>query len=138
MSKERFSVSMDEEHYAWLDANVDNKSQFINRLVGEYINGSGKKEDAIARYRLEQLRAEEQAVQARLDTVQEQLRSVESDVTTHAESKAEQFEFFVNNFDSVPSPDNAAVEARAEKCNMDPETFVEEYVDWLQDTRGEE
>lgn len=133
MSKTRFSVSIDEERADWLDANTHNKSAFIDNLLREYIEGGGNEGDAIARYRREQLQAEKRAAESRLDTIQEQLNSIEADIQTAEERKLEYFEQWADTTFGEPlSTDHVIVQDAASDVGMAADELLAEYREWSQ------
>lgn len=126
MSKDRFSISMDEENVEWIDANYNNRSAFLNDLVTDFREGTSSAEDVVAQYRLQQMNAEIASLESQLETLQDQKEAIQDTVTTREERREETLEDAVNALEHTPlEEENPAVQNWAEEVGMDEAELIE-------------
>jgi hypothetical protein len=124
--KVRITVTVEPVNADYLDRETNNRSAFINELIEAHRKGVEGTDDAIARYRKEQIESELQQVESREETLRSQLESVEKQLTSRKEHREEQLSEARDVLADVPpDPENAAVENWARKLDMAPEELLE-------------
>lgn len=121
------SVSLSEENLAWLDANYNNRSGYINDLLDEAREGNGEIDTAIKQYQIEQLKADIAGAESRIETKRSRLESLQAEVESEKEQQERQLEKAKESLDGTKlHPDNPAIEKWAGKVNLTPTELIEE------------
>lgn len=128
--KVRITVTVEPVNAEYLDRETNNRSAFINELIEAHRKGVDGTEDAVARYRKEQIESELQQVQSREETLRTQLESIENRLKTEQEHREEQLDEAAEVLADVPAdPENPAVKNWARKLSMKPEELLEAIAD---------
>lgn len=121
------SVNLTGKNREYLDREVNNRSAFINDLIEAHRQGKSDIDEAIARYRREQLEHELREVQSRKREIQNQLDVINQKVQKEEARKQEQLAEAKETLADVPrDPENPAVENWADKIGITPEELLEE------------
>lgn len=124
---EQISVTMSEENVAWLDANYNNRSGYIDDLVTQAREGSGKVDEAIRQYQIQQLQAQVSGMQSELESKKARLNTLLEEQESEQAEKERLLEQAHEALEGIRlSPDNPAVKNWAEKVDMTPEELIEE------------
>lgn len=126
------SVNFDTDHLEWMDRNIGNRSEFINDLITKYREGGAEMNEAVARFRREQLRSQKASLETRLESVESELESVNGTLTTQEEQREDAFQKAERLFhDDLLELDDLhtghkAIQNHAENADMPVSEFVEE------------
>jgi len=136
MTKERRTISIDEEVDDYLGSDGVNASELINKLVKSHASAGGDKR-AMLELREEQLMSEVNGLENRLEGKREELESVRdrlsefrSDSNEVVREAADELEFHAVTLD----PDNPAIQKWAEKADLPPEDFLDRLKDYRSST----
>lgn len=126
MSKQRRTVSLDEDADRYLDRADVNASGFVNRLVRNAINTDGK-DLSMLRLRKQQLESDIESLEGELKNKRQEKERVEEQLDEQQNQTATTIEEAVTHLDGIPAdPDNPAIQNWADKANLPVETFVDE------------
>jgi len=130
---ERVTVRLSEDRVEWLDAQSDNRSAFIRRLIDQARGGEHGVEAALRTFRREQLAVERESLLQRAELVKEQMGRL-SEREKHERQEAEALaQKFVDEFPTVaPDSTHPAVKNWARKADVNPAEFtdmIEQYRD---------
>lgn len=140
MTRTPTSVNLEDDHAEWMDGENINRSEFINKLIGQYRDNEGRVEEAIQEFRAEQLLEEADDLESdgeskirkaerKRKKAQEFLEASES---AHERTVAELDEAR-EHLENVPlEPANPAVKNWAEKVGMTPSELIEQLEDGSQ------
>lgn len=124
------SITLEAENREYLDREVNNRSAFINDLIEAHRQGKSDIDEAIARYRRQQLQSELNTVESRKEEIENELDLINKQVQKEEARKQEMLAEAKHKLSDIPhSPDNPAVENWAEKLDMTPEELIEELGD---------
>lgn len=125
------SVSLSPENREWLRQNTNNMSGFIDDLVEKARKGEGEAEDAVAKYRLEQLEMEKTSLELQLETTNKQIERVEERLEEREEEWEDTLQDAIDTLGKIPDHrlgvDNPGVQTWSDKLDMTPEELLEEY-----------
>lgn len=120
------SISLTVENREYLDREVNNRSGFINDLIDAHREGKSEMDEAIARFRREQLESELNTVKRRKEEIADELEYLNEQITQEQERKQERLEEAKEALGGQSlGVDNAAVKNWAEKVDMTPEELLE-------------
>lgn len=126
----RITISVSEENIAWLDANYNNRSGYIDDLLTQAREGGGKVDEAIRDYQIQQLSAEVNGMESELETKKARLEALQAEQRSEMAEKQRKLEDAKESLDGARLvPDNPAVQNWAEKVDMTPEELIEEVND---------
>lgn len=130
------SVNLDVEHIEWMDENVYNRSEFINELISLHRQGTGEMNEAVARFRREQLRSQEASLETRLESVRSELTTVEEDIATAQNETAIEVAEAAENLTGVTlTKENPAVRKQAKNVGMATDELIEAVREWREENR---
>lgn len=125
MSKDRTSISGDEEVIAYLQRDDVNASGLVNNLVKQHMNG-GASEKQMLDFRIRQVRSELESLEGRAENKRAELERLEerrADFMTDREKNLEEAaEMFTR--DQLHA-DNLAVQQQAKNAGMDIDEFID-------------
>lgn len=120
------SVSLTAENREYLDREVNNRSAFINDLIQAHRQGKSDIDEAIARYRQEQLESELRKVESRRRELEDELDVIQKQVTAEQERKQELLEEAREALEDTPrDPDNPAIQNWADDLDVTPDELIE-------------
>ncbi len=134
---ERFStsVNLERDHADWMDEENINRSEFINELITQYRENEGRMEEAIQKYRAEQLLEEANELENEGEQKKrkaERKREKAQEMLDASESVKEQTRVDLDEARealeeaNVPlDPSNPAVKTQAENVGLTPVELVE-------------
>jgi DNA anti-recombination protein RmuC len=121
------SISLTAENRDYLDREVNNRSGFINDLIDAHREGKSEMNEAIARFRREQLEQELNSVTRREDEIRNELETLNEQITQEQQRKQEKLEDAKEAIGGMNlAADNPAVKNWAAKVGMNPEELLEE------------
>jgi DNA anti-recombination protein RmuC len=121
------SISLTAENRDYLDREVNNRSGFINDLIDAHREGKSEMNEAIARFRREQLEQELNSVTRREDEIRNELETLNEQITQEQQRKQEKLEDAKEAIGGMDlAADNPAVKNWAEKVGMSPQELLEE------------
>lgn len=121
------SISLTAKNRDYLDREVNNRSGFINDLIDAHREGKSEMNEAIARFRREQLEQELNSVTRREDEIRNELETLNEQITQEQQRKQEKLEDAKEAIGGMNlTADNPAVKNWAEKVDMNPEELLEE------------
>lgn len=121
------TVNLDEENVEWLDAETDNRSAFVNRLVTKAKEGSGEIDEAVAQFQREKLRRDREALEVQIEGIDKQLETIHKRMEAAEGQKEASLEASIDDLEGTPrDPTNPAIQTHAERLNMSPADLVEE------------
>jgi len=124
---EQISVTLSEENIAWLDANYNNRSGYLDDLLTQAREGTGEIDEAIKRFQIEQLKADIAGAKSQLETKEARLNSLQAELESKEQEKERELEKAKDILEGANlTPDNPAVEKWADKVDMTPEQLIEE------------
>lgn len=125
--REPRSVNFDVDNLQWMDENIGNRSEFINDLIHQYRQGTSEMNDAVARFRLEQLAQQEASLETRLESIRSEKEAVRDNLNVAEEIKESELEEARENLKGTPrDPSNPAIQKWAEKVGMTAPELIEE------------
>lgn len=130
MSKERTSVTVDEDVKSYLQRESVNASGLVNKLIKQHMGG-GRRDEQVLKMRLQQLEDEVESLDRRLENKKEQLSRVRSEYETCRDKRQETLEKAAEILtgDTQPgdlNPDDKKVEYWANEAGLTPEQLIEE------------
>lgn len=126
MSKERRTVTLDEEVDEYLGSEGVNASELVNRLVKSHLSSGGGKR-AMLELRAEQLESELSELNGRVDTKESELAQVRGRLGDVRDERQDVVDEAREKLSNTPlKPENPAVRRWAEKAGMDVEAFIRE------------
>jgi len=121
------TVNLDEENVEWLDAETDNRSAFVNRLVTKAKEGSGEIDEAVAQFQREKLRRDREALQVQIEGIDKQLETIHERMEAAEGQKQASLESSIEALEGTPRDEtNPAIQTHADRLNMSPADLVEE------------
>jgi DNA anti-recombination protein RmuC len=121
------SISLTAKNRDYLDREVNNRSGFINDLIDAHREGKSEMDEAIARFRREQLEQELNSVTRREDEIRNELETLNEQITQEQQRKQEKLEDAKEAIGGMHlTADNPAVKNWAENVGMSPEELLEE------------
>jgi len=124
------SITLEPKNREYLDREVNNRSAFINDLIEAHRQGKSEIDEAIARYRREQLQSELNTVESRKEQIENELEIINKQVQKEEARKQEMLAEAKQKLSDIPhSPDNPAVENWADKLDMTPDELIQELGD---------
>jgi len=121
------TVNLDDQNVEWLDAETDNRSAFVNKLVTKAREGSGEIDEAVAQFQREKLRRDREALEVKIEGIEKQLETIDNRVEAAEGRKEASLEATIDALEKTPrDPTNSAVQAHAERLGMSPQALVEE------------
>lgn len=121
------TVNLDDGNVEWLDAETDNRSAFVNKLVTKAREGSGEIDEAVAQFQREKLRRDRAALEVQIEGIEEQLETIDNRMEATAGQKEASLEATIEELSDTPRDEtNPAIQNHAQKLNMSPDALVEE------------
>ena len=121
------TVNLDDVNVEWLDAETDNRSAFVNKLVTKAREGSGEVDEAVAQFQREKLRRDREALQVQIEGIDKQLETIQKRMEAAEGQKKASLEASIEDLEGTPrDPTNVAIQKHAERLNMSPAALVEE------------
>lgn len=126
MSKQRRTVTLDEDVDEYLGSEGVNASELVNRLVESHVT-SGSGERAMLELRAEQLESDITELSSRLESKQSELAQVRDRLGDVQDKREDVVDEAREKLSNTPlKPDNPAVRRWAERAGMDVEAFIRE------------
>lgn len=121
------SFNLTAENREWLDENVGNRSEFLNDLIEHHRQGNSQMDEAVARFRKEQLMAEKAAMESRLESMENEIEAVDEQITSHSKQAQVELEEAKDALQDTPKePDNPAIQNWAKDLGMTSEELIDE------------
>lgn len=121
------TVNLDDVNVEWLDAETDNRSAFVNRLITTAREGSGEIDQAVAQFQREKLRRDREALEVKIEGIDKQLSTIDNRMEANAGQNQASLEAAIDDLSDTPrDPTNPAIQNHAQKLNMSPHALVEE------------
>lgn len=121
------TVNLDDVNVEWLDAETDNRSAFVNKLVTKAREGSGEVDEAVAQFQREKLRRDREALEVQIEGIDKQLETIQKRMEAAEGQKEASLEASIEDLEGTPrDPTNPAIQTHAERLNMSPAALVEE------------
>lgn len=121
------TVNLDDANVEWLDAETDNRSAFVNKLITKAREGNNDIERVVAQYQREQLERERAKLEVQLESVHDQLEAVDQRVSVAESQENAELEKSIEDLSGTPrDPTNIAIQKHAKKLGMTPEALIEE------------
>lgn len=121
------TVNLDDGNVEWLDAETDNRSAFVNKLITKAREGSGEIDEAVAQFQREKLRRDREALKVQIEGIEEQLEAIDDRMETAAGQRETSLEAVLENLSTTPrDPTNVAIRENAKDLGMTPEKLVTE------------
>ena len=122
MSKQRTSVSIDEEVAVYLKQDGVNASGLVNRLVKAEMDGAGGDMQLI-KLRLEQVESQLESLESQVDQKREEKRRLQRRLEEHKTETQEKIADAAEQLgEHMLEPDNLAVQRWADDLDMTPES----------------
>lgn len=125
--KSRVTLNLSTDNVEWVDQNYGNRSRFVNDLINQYRQGTSEMNEAVARFRYEQLNAQEASLEARLESIRSEKETVSETLTTQEERRQDVVEQAARELTVPADPENLAIIEWADRAEMPVEEFVEAY-----------
>lgn len=126
------SFSADDDVAEYLKQDHINMSGLINRLVRMHMNG-GVDEDLMREFRMQQVRAELEDLEARAEKKRDQLEQLQEHDDRIRQEHQRNLDDALDELASIPprhiNPENPAVRNWADKLGMDPADLIDELDD---------
>ena len=121
------SVYLEVDHVEWMERQNLNRSEFVNDLISRYRDGNGRMDEAVARFRLEQLSSEEVSVESRLETIQSEKERLREQLETSEKKAKVELEQAKDALQDTPKePTNPAIQNWASDLGMTPQELIEQ------------
>jgi len=124
------SVTLSQKNKEYVDNEVNNRSAFINDLIEAHRQGKSDMNEAIARYRKQQLESELRTVETKREQILDELEYFEQQVSEEKARKEELLAEAREKLTDVPRrEDNPAIQNWAEKIGITATQLIEELED---------
>jgi len=131
MSKERRTVSLDEDVDEFLASEGVNASELVNNLVKNHASAGGDKQSMLE-LREDQLKSDIANLEGQLESKREELERVQEQLSQHRQKQQNQLKEAAESVKHVPlEPDNPAVENWAGKLDMNEKEFIQQVEEYL-------
>jgi len=131
MSKERRTVSLDEDVDEFLGSEGVNASELVNKLVKNHASAGGDKQSMLE-LREEQLKSDISSLEGRVESKREELEAVQEQLSQYRDKREDRLQEAAESVKHVAlEPDNPAVENWAGKLDMTEREFIQQVEQYL-------
>jgi len=135
--REPTSFNCDVNHKEWMDREIPNKSDFLNKLISTYRDGGNLTESEVAQLRKRELDTEIKSLERKLELKRAEREDLDQSTQTPEEEREELWQQAVANlsfedtqtFGTVVKSSENAVQQWADRLNMDISEFKAEVID---------
>lgn len=131
MSKERRTVSLDEDVDEFLGSEGVNASELVNKLVKNHASAGGDKQSMLE-LREEQLKSDISSLEGRVESKREELEAVQEQLSQYRDKREDRLQEAAESVKHVVlEPGNPAVENWAAKLDMTEREFIQQVEEYL-------
>jgi hypothetical protein len=135
MSKQRVTLTLEEENVEWMDSVCNNRSAYVNDIITEARRGDYNTTDILTAFERKKLDVEQKQLEAKLEAVQEAKKEFQTKEEQQAQETwkraLQRIERptlrSIDTDDWRPDTESDVVRHFADELGMTPEEFCEQY-----------